>query len=646
MSEVNDWEARGMARGEESECNDSESEIPSTSANGSTAAHLTDNNEEDSSDLGLEAEEHPGTSVGPSCTYNSDIECQYSSSDNDEQNGNDINSATSFKEELAEWVSEAKVTRRDCGKLLTLLRNHGCDLPKDRRTLLKTPRSVATEDRCGGKYVYFGMKKALHEVVLHTPNTTDHLSVKVNVDGIPLYKSASTQFWPLLITVNSSTPLLVALWIGSSKPKSLEEFMEQFIEEAIVLQTEGIRINDQMYSLSIDAFICDAPARSFLKNVIAHNGLHACERCTAVGKSVNSRTTFNKRETFSAEGRTDQNFNNLVYIHTHQHGPTPLTAVVNCVSGFALDYMHLICLGVVRRILHFLKNGDRTVKLSSRQILQISERLISLKGSIPSEFARQPRSLLELDRWKATEFRQLLLYTGPVVLKGVISPELYKHFVSLSVAVSILLMQDAGKRNQLLHYAKQLLKHFVTNSERLYGNNFLVYNVHNLLHLADDVSVHNCSLNELSAFPFENFLQTIKKSMKCPANPLVQVCKRIEEYQSLQLVKNGERNAIPPKCKYSGRNSFVRLRNGNFAKVLEMKDHTVVCEIARTSQLRPFFTEPCSSDLLDIFYISASTSSWKTKEISLDDISSKALKLPLPDGDGFVLMPFLHQLPV
>ena len=61
---------------------------------------------------------------------------------------------------------------------------------------------------------------------------------------------------------------------------------------------------------------------------------------------------------------------------------------------------------------------------------------------MPSEFARQPRSLQELDRWKATEFRQFLLYTGPVVLKGIVSKELFQHFLTLNVAMTILLQES------------------------------------------------------------------------------------------------------------------------------------------------------------------------------------------------------------
>ena len=45
----------------------------------------------------------------------------------------------------------------------------------------------------------------------------------------------------------------------------------------------------------------------------------------------------------------------------------------------------------------------------------------------------------------------------------------------------------------------------------IYGSTFTVYNVHNLLHLHEDVSFFNCSLNDVSAFQFKNHLQVIKE---------------------------------------------------------------------------------------------------------------------------------------
>ncbi|KAK9535819.1 hypothetical protein VZT92_008175 [Zoarces viviparus] len=72
--------------------------------------------------------------------------------------------------------------------------------------------------------------------------------------------------------------------------------------------------------------------------------------------------------------------------------------------------------------------------------------MMRLQGAMPTEFARQPHSLREVDRWKATEFRQFLLYTGSVVLRDILLDNFYEHFLSLTVVMSILLESDSQKR--------------------------------------------------------------------------------------------------------------------------------------------------------------------------------------------------------
>lgn len=64
-------------------------------------------------------------------------------------------------------------------------------------------------------------------------------------------------------------------------------------------------------------------------------------------------------------------------------------------------------------------------------------RLNNLKEYCPSDFARRPRSLDICSKYKATEFRQFLLYTGPVVTYGILDEQLYKHFLFLHAAIRV-----------------------------------------------------------------------------------------------------------------------------------------------------------------------------------------------------------------
>lgn len=57
-----------------------------------------------------------------------------------------------FSAELASWATESRCTRANLNKQLVLLREQGLPLPKDARTLLKTPRTVQALEKCGGQY--------------------------------------------------------------------------------------------------------------------------------------------------------------------------------------------------------------------------------------------------------------------------------------------------------------------------------------------------------------------------------------------------------------------------------------------------------------------------------------------------------------
>ena len=104
-----------------------------------------------------------------------------------------------------------------------------------------------------------------------------------------------------------------------------------------------------------------------------------------------------------------------------------------------------------------------------------------------------------MQRWKATEFRQFLLYTGPVVLFGKLPDAAYKNFMLLFVGMFVLLDKLSSQAD--IEYARELLVMFVQHYSDLYGSNMIVYNVHNIIHLADDALAYG-ALDNVSAFCF------------------------------------------------------------------------------------------------------------------------------------------------
>ena len=115
-----------------------------------------------------------------------------------------------------------------------------------------------------------------------------------------------------------------------------------------------------------------------------------------------------------------------------------------------------------------------------------------------------------------------MLYTAPVVLLNILSQPLYDNFMMLVVSMSILLSPTLCCETNNCTYVKDLLQAFVANYMLLYGKKNIVYNVHNLVHNADDAARFG-ALDNISAFPFESFLGRLKKKVRRPQNPVAQI---------------------------------------------------------------------------------------------------------------------------
>lgn len=62
-------------------------------------------------------------------------------------------------------------------------------------------------------------------------------------------------------------PIVIAIWCGKQKPEELNEFLSPFVIELKSLLTNGVMVNGYHIHIGIRSFICDSPARAFLKGI-------------------------------------------------------------------------------------------------------------------------------------------------------------------------------------------------------------------------------------------------------------------------------------------------------------------------------------------------------------------------------------------
>lgn len=107
----------------------------------------------------------------------------------------------SLSDQLKSWVLDYHLTQRAVSKLLKILKSCGMSyLPKDCRTLMATPKTIAIEKIAGGQLWYNGIEKEL-STIFSKSNSNLSIQLNVNADGLPLFKSSPIEFWPILANI-------------------------------------------------------------------------------------------------------------------------------------------------------------------------------------------------------------------------------------------------------------------------------------------------------------------------------------------------------------------------------------------------------------------------------------------------------------
>lgn len=544
-------------------------------------------------------------------------------------------------DDLKTWAIESNVNHKQINLLLHSLKRYHPEIPLDARTLLNMPvtSSIVTiiSNSSNAQFVYLGIQNnlsyqldsGLHNILTNISATS--IQLVCNVDGIPITKSTSAQFWPILCMVYLKDyrcpPFPVAIYYGNTKPVSLDQYLQDFINEINVLINNGLTYRKETYEIILKAIVCDAPARAFLKCIKGHTGFYSCERCHQKGNYINHRLVFPILcDPESVELRTDTNFRSQT-LQEHHTGMSPMVRIdkFDIIQGLPLDYMHLACLGVCRRLLNIWCKGVSQFRLSPSLKEEISRYSSQIQYCIPTEFSRHPRSLSELDRWKATEFRLFSMYTGMILLKGKLPEKQYKHFLLFSIVLRILGAGIYG--DDLGDIANILIRTFTDGYEKLYGIEELVYNVHSLQHMVSEVVSQSRKLDDISCFDFENYLGQMKKLLRQPNKPLQQVVRRIGEKQNnIKLLTFPSKNLIHNINPHNQKDCYIILKQKKVMKVTSVNLESMMYQGHVFSTTNCFFKSPLYSDRINIFKVS-NLGTYKFT-VSFNEVFSKCMVIP------------------
>lgn len=336
------------------------------------------------------------------------------------------------------------------------------------------------------------------------------------------------------------------------------------------------------------------------------------------------------------------------------------------ISDFPVgDSLHLIDLGIMKKCLLGWRDGklgSYRCKWSAKDTSDISQLLLQIK--LPREIHRSVRGLDSVGHWKGLEFRSFLYYIGIAVLKPFLPTDVYEHFLTLFCAVTIC---SSETHEHLVDLAHTLLLHYVECYAKIYGEDYIASNVHNLNHLVDDVKRFGI-LSKFSAYPFENKLYQIKNMIRSGHKPLAQVAKRSSELNQL-VTDDAAPNVKTPILKKpiinsatdTGTKKYARVDFENFSlsndvanrwfltksNQIVMFENVAQCGEALTisgfplKQITDFFETPIKSSHLSIFHSTCE----KNITTMYDPLAIKCKMVAITlKSKETVFVPLLHTL--
>lgn len=392
-----------------------------------------------------------------------------------------------------------------------------------------------------------------------------NLSLTINTDGVKI-QDGSKQLWPLFFRINEFPPrirfkysncLLGGIWFADKKP-NMHVFMSNFVRDVQRLHDFGFtwkdpRSGDDVTSkVIVLQCVADSKARPEVQNCKAHNGYYGCGYCYHPGvmfegsnqakypmnqnlvlmvdyshvysvDGVNQQTK--QEQVFQVEDREDDTTRQemeLAELNRNAIGKGDIKGITgkcvlmtlpyfNVVFSFPVDYMHACLLGVGKQLaeLWFDSTFNKTMHYAGTEIEIVDRRLKKIRP--PISISRRPNKMSNRNKWHANEWRNWILYYSLPCMQGLLPARYLKHH-NLFVSAIYLLLQDRILLSDI-ERASRYLGHYCKEYGRLYGDNYMYFNVHLSLHLPKCVLLHG-PLYCFSAFSFEGANGTLVNLVK------------------------------------------------------------------------------------------------------------------------------------
>ena len=322
----------------------------------------------------------------------------------------------------------------------------------------------------------------------------NNFSFSMNVDGMKVSNSSNASAWPILLTINELPPharkkhmLLGGIWVENFYPY-LNRFLMPTISELRSLYKTGISWKPDGNSEITSRFVTlirpvDSFARASLLSMTQFNaGEFGCTFCYSKGE-VNASTRTYPIEN-NAPSRTDNEIRYMIEAHESQNKVRGVKGVSSFIKlkgfdlsrGVIVDSMHNIFLGVIKQHTELLLSGraiDPWYRGSLRSKAIINRRLKKIK--IPSRISRYPRNIEDCKNWKASEWRNWLLYYSIFCLKDIIRQQDLDHLKLLSEAAFLLHKSSITTDN--LHTARDLFYRYIHKFQETFGKKKMTYNI-------------------------------------------------------------------------------------------------------------------------------------------------------------------------